>query len=117
DTKRASDDSLVVARPLALILDYHGLKVLSSCCTTTDLLEEGNRVYINKNEERELAVDYDAVYLVQPTPDSIDRIIRDFKDYDTKKKKKFRPKYRSAFVYCTSPMPKRVMDQLASVSE
>ncbi|KAF4717822.1 Syntaxin-binding protein 3 [Perkinsus olseni] len=110
-------------RPLALILDYHALKVVSGCCTTTDLLEEDIGIIDLLENDRELASDYDAVYLVQPTPDSIDYIVRDFKDVDggdskTKKnKEKFRPKYRSAFVYCTSPIPKRMMDQLAPVSE
>ncbi|KAF4651528.1 Syntaxin-binding protein 3, partial [Perkinsus chesapeaki] len=107
-------------RPLALILDYHALKVVSGCCSTTDLLEEDIGIIDLLENDRELASDYDAVYLIQPTPSSIDYIVRDFKDVDSdpkKKKEKFRPKYRSAFVYCTSPLPKRAIDQLAPVAD
>lgn len=66
-----------------MVLDDHAAKMISNYCTMFDLMESGNVYQIEKiSKSRKRYPMSDAIYVVAPTQQSINKIIADFPEED-----------------------------------
>ena len=64
---------------LILVMDEYSSKLISSFCTMFDLMEVGNIYQIEKLElHRKRYPMSDAIYLIEPTFSSVNKILEDF---------------------------------------
>ncbi|XP_030062054.1 syntaxin-binding protein 3 [Microcaecilia unicolor] len=90
-----------------LLLDHFTTKLLSSCCKMADLLAEGISVVEDVHKNHEPVPHLKAVYFITPTEQSVDGLIRDFKD-------KSSYKYKAAYVYFSDFCPDILFNKLKS---
>ncbi|BFU26453.1 syntaxin binding protein [Entamoeba histolytica HM-3:IMSS] len=87
-----------------LIVDKYALKVISSFCGMDDLLN-ADILDVNNLEKKREPFMCPALYLISPTKESVDTIIKEFEDVA-------HPQYSSAYVGCINAIDKSMFDQL-----
>ena len=63
---------------LILVMDTSALKVFSSCCKLFDIYKAGLYHIERLEKKRKKYPNTNAIYLISPTKESIDRLIDDF---------------------------------------
>mmetsp|Transcript_23762 Transcript_23762/g.45277 ORF Transcript_23762/g.45277 Transcript_23762/m.45277 type:complete len:649 (-) Transcript_23762:238-2184(-) len=81
-----------------LVVDELTVKIVSSACQMSQLLDVGVSLVENLNKSRQPQPKLTAVYFIQPTQCSVDRLIHDFELEKA-------PLYRTAHVFFSSKLP------------
>ncbi|CAD5234992.1 unnamed protein product [Bursaphelenchus xylophilus] len=79
-----------------LIVDKLGMRMLSACCKMHDVMAEGITIVEDLNKRREPLPALDAIYLISPTKDSIEKFLQDFSG---------RVQYKRAHLFLTESCP------------
>ncbi|CAG8589519.1 15159_t:CDS:2 [Gigaspora margarita] len=90
-----------------VVVDDHSLKVIESTCTTFDILEEKVTLVENLHKPRQPNPNFDAVYIITPSPNSVEKVIEDF----TRQKP---PLYAGAHLFFLSPLDDPIFQRLRS---
>eukprot|EP00762_Andalucia_godoyi_P006068 ANDGO_00350.mRNA.1 Protein transport protein sec1 len=98
-----------IRTPHVLIVDSFALPILSSCTSISELTHKGVPVVEPLDNKNRQALPLAAIYFVRATKESIEQIIADFSDK--------KPKYKSAAIYTTSPLPDNLLEMLAPVEK
>lgn len=75
DKSNANDDIIIDWR--ILVLDARATKVLSSCCNMQGVATEGISTIEDLYKVRQPFPNQDAVYVIQPSPESVEYLIKD----------------------------------------
>ncbi|KAG5668315.1 hypothetical protein PVAND_016260 [Polypedilum vanderplanki] len=92
-----------------LIVDKFSMRMISSCLTMHELSAEGITLVEDINKKREPLQTMEAVYLLTPCEDSIQKLIQDFDASN-------RPIYKSAYVYFTEAISDSLFDKMKGQS-
>ncbi|RIB13678.1 Sec1-like protein [Gigaspora rosea] len=90
-----------------VVVDDHSLKVIESTCKTFDILEEKVTLVENLHKPRQPNPNFDAVYIITPSPNSVEKVIEDF----TRQKP---PLYAGAHLFFISPLDDPIFQRLRS---
>mmetsp|Transcript_8158 Transcript_8158/g.30100 ORF Transcript_8158/g.30100 Transcript_8158/m.30100 type:complete len:632 (+) Transcript_8158:183-2078(+) len=88
-----------------LVLDSFTIGLVNSCCRVSDVLEQNVSLIETLEKSREPLPAQDAVYLISPTRESVELLVRDFSN-------ERRPMYSSASVYFTSSLGDRLISRI-----
>lgn len=103
---QASESADGLAR-LQLVVDEQTQRVLNSFLKVTNLSDEGIVSIDLINNDREPLPDLDAMYVLKPTAETLDRLMEDFKQ-------KEKPQHNAIHVVLTSHLEQYDMDRIAS---
>ncbi|GMR54262.1 hypothetical protein PMAYCL1PPCAC_24457, partial [Pristionchus mayeri] len=90
-----------------LVVDRQAMKMLSACCKMHDILEEGITIVEDLSKSREPLTSLEAIYLMTPTKDSIQRMVDDFT---------IRRQYKCAHIFFTEACPDDLFKMLGKIS-
>ncbi|GMT32546.1 hypothetical protein PFISCL1PPCAC_23843 [Pristionchus fissidentatus] len=104
-----------VIRPLkrpgkvnALIVDRLAMKMIGACCKMHDILEEGITIIEDLTKRREPLPKLEGIYILQPTKESIQRLVDDFAD---------QKQYKRAHIFFTEACPDTLFAMLGGIGK
>ncbi|KJE93701.1 vesicle transporter [Capsaspora owczarzaki ATCC 30864] len=92
-----------------LVLDHLSTRVISSVCRMYDIMDEGVTLVENIAKKRRAFRQYEAIYLVSPTEQSVNAIIADFDKQHVSE-----VQYKKAHIFFTSMCPDALFKKLSS---
>ncbi|KAJ7588042.1 Sec1-like protein [Mycena floridula] len=90
-----------------LVVDEHAKKLLGSVLKQFDILEENVTLIESISDTRDPQADFEAMYLLMPTNQNVDRVIRDFSDKDDQQ-------YAGAHLFFMEGLPDPLLQRLAA---
>uniref|UniRef100_A0AC35FEC2 Uncharacterized protein n=1 Tax=Panagrolaimus sp. PS1159 TaxID=55785 RepID=A0AC35FEC2_9BILA len=90
-----------------LVVDRLAMRMLSACCKISDVMSEGITIVEDLNKRREPLTTLDAIYLIAPTRESIEKLMDDFS---------IRNQYKHAHIFFTEACPDQLFSMLSRSS-